>query len=663
MRRVARLTAVAGACAALAMLSPAANAAPNPDPDARITDVQKQQGTIQFLLSVGNLPDGATLNPDSVVVTANGVTLRTTASDGGSASESKAPPMRETILVLDTSGSMKNGDAVAAARTAALSYARSLPTDVRVGLVTFDSEPSVLLRPTSDRGALADAIDKVTAEGSTALYDGVLAATELLKDLPPDADRRLLVLSDGRDTSSSHSLVDVTQELSSENIAADVVAFRLPHGDQAALAAIAGESHGRVISAARADELAGLFKEAASAFRQQALVTASVPAELAEKHVTLTATANAGSASVTATTSLKMPDAAPAQIPPRHVSAPATSSSTSKTQLWLAVGLAFIALLVVALAALFVPVMRAAEAEKRSRLAEIGRYRVISVVGTEGGKTQAPAGRSETQGALTERALSIVDRTVRARGQRERLVDELERAGMRFRPEEWAVIQLAAVLVVGVVLLLLTGSIIGLVIGVVAAWLGIRAFIKTKISRRQNAFTDQLPDTLQLIAGSLRTGFSLNQALGGVVREGTEPTASEFARALTEVRIGSELEDALEGVATRMNCEDLSWVIMAIRISREVGGNLSEVIANTVQTMRERAELRGHVRVLSAEGRISARILTALPFVVAGVLTLIRPGYLKPLFTEAPGIALLCGGALLLVLGTFWLSRLVKIKV
>jgi tight adherence protein B len=184
-----------------------------------------------------------------------------------------------------------------------------------------------------------------------------------------------------------------------------------------------------------------------------------------------------------------------------------------------------------------------------------------------------------------------------------------------------------------------------------------------KTARRQRAFSDQLPDVLQLVAGSLRSGFSLNQAVAGVVRDGSEPTASEFARAMTEVRLGSDLEDALDRVAERMECADLHWVVLAVRISREVGGNLAEVLMNTVGTMRERAQIRGQIRVLSAEGRISARILIALPFLLGGYLGLTNPSYLKPLFTKTTGLTLMVVGVVLLVLGAFWISRLVKIEV
>ncbi|MFN2518339.1 MAG: type II secretion system F family protein, partial [Jatrophihabitantaceae bacterium] len=291
--------------------------------------------------------------------------------------------------------------------------------------------------------------------------------------------------------------------------------------------------------------------------------------------------------------------------------------------------------------------------------AEVNRYRLRGTIG----QTPHVVALTPTQSALTASALSFVDKTVRARGQRERLVDELDRSGLRMRPEEWVAVQIIAVVFGGALVGLLADSPIAVVIGGGLAWAATRMFIKTKISRRATSFVDQLPDTLQLVAGSLRSGFSLNQALAGVVREGTEPTAGEFARALAEVRLGSDLENAIDGVAERMRCDDLRWVVMAVRISREVGGNLAEVITNTVTTMRERGQLRGLVRVLSAEGRISAKVLIGLPFLLAGYLLAFKPGYLDPLVTTGVGLVMLIVGCLLLTLGSFWLSRLVKIEV
>jgi tight adherence protein B len=135
-----------------------------------------------------------------------------------------------------------------------------------------------------------------------------------------------------------------------------------------------------------------------------------------------------------------------------------------------------------------------------------------------------------------------------------------------------------------------------------------------------------------------------------------------MARALAQTRLGISIEEALDTVADRMECQDLHWVVLAIRIQREVGGNLADVIDTTVETMRERTRLRGHIRALSAEGRLSAYVLIALPIVTSAVLFVIRPQYMRPLYTQPLGILMLIGGTTAVTIGAFWINRLIKVE-
>jgi tight adherence protein B len=139
--------------------------------------------------------------------------------------------------------------------------------------------------------------------------------------------------------------------------------------------------------------------------------------------------------------------------------------------------------------------------------------------------------------------------------------------------------------------------------------------------------------------------------------------STEFNRALIENRLGVPLEEALDGVADRMGSQDFRWVVMAIRIQREVGGNLSEILATVAATLRERDRLRRQVRVLSAEGRLSAWILGAMPPVFAAYLLMTRPGYVRPLFHDSLGIAMLLVAVGLMIVGVFWLRKVVKVEV
>ena len=138
--------------------------------------------------------------------------------------------------------------------------------------------------------------------------------------------------------------------------------------------------------------------------------------------------------------------------------------------------------------------------------------------------------------------------------------------------------------------------------------------VQRKVRKRQEAFADQLEQTLPLMAGSLRAGFSVTQAIDAVARESDEPTASEFRRVVVETRLGRDTDEALGALAERVESEDFRWVVQAIEIHRQVGGDLSEVLDNVYATIRDRNGVRRQIQALSGEGKLSAIILFVLPF-------------------------------------------------
>jgi len=261
-------------------------------------------------------------------------------------------------------------------------------------------------------------------------------------------------------------------------------------------------------------------------------------------------------------------------------------------------------------------------------------------------------------------AVGWVTRLLQSTDSEKGLAERLDLAGSERKPAEWVLLGVGGSALLAAGLTFATGNLlIGILGGALIGWLGMRAALSIRIGRRRAAFGDQLPDVLQLIAGSLQSGFSLPQSVDAVVREGTQPATAEFSRALAEARLGADLEDALNRVAGRMNSTDLRWTVMAIRIQREVGGNLAEVLRTTVATMRERAYLRRQVSALSAEGRLSAYVLIAMPIVVGGWFFYSDPDYMRPLYTTLAGLVMFVGGALLIVIGTFWMRKLIKIEV
>ncbi len=181
-------------------------------------------------------------------------------------------------------------------------------------------------------------------------------------------------------------------------------------------------------------------------------------------------------------------------------------------------------------------------------------------------------------------------------------------------------------------------------------------------ARRRSAFGKQLPDTTTLLASSLRAGYSLGQAITATAKESEAPTSDEFSRIANELRVGRPLNETMESTADRMVSQDLYWVAQAVAINREVGGNLADVLEGVGHTIRERAELKARVSALSAEGKLSAYILIGLPFGVAGVVSIMNPGYLQPMVENPLGWIMMGVGAVMLAIGSFWLSKTVQIK-
>ena len=207
----------------------------------------------------------------------------------------------------------------------------------------------------------------------------------------------------------------------------------------------------------------------------------------------------------------------------------------------------------------------------------------------------------------------------------------------------------------------LGGKISGLLLALAVPILA-RIGLGVMAGRRRAAFADQLDDALQLLASGLRAGHSLFQSLSSVAREAEEPTSVEFARIVNETRVGRPLSDSLDETAARMRSEDFVWVTQAIAINREAGGNLAEVLDGVANTIRERNQIRRQVKALSAEGKLSAYVLMALPFGIAGFLMFSNPEYMAKFTQGLIGYGLLGVGVVLLVLGGLWLRKVVSFK-
>jgi tight adherence protein B len=258
---------------------------------------------------------------------------------------------------------------------------------------------------------------------------------------------------------------------------------------------------------------------------------------------------------------------------------------------------------------------------------------------------------------IGRRTTSAVEEALERHGKRADLATALSLAEISATPGEFVATVAIVALVAGLIGLFLGGVLVALLAAAVVC-LGVRLYVRHSTTKRQTAFADQLPDVLQLITTALRSGYGLTQALESVAEEAEEPARSEIAHVLVESRMGRDLSDAMHALADRMDSKDLEWVVSAIDINRETGGNLSEILNTVAVTIRERQRMSRHVRTLTAEGRLSARILTVLPLAMMLWQRLVNPESFA-LLTHGVGLVALVAAGVLVMLGSIWVRRIV----
>ncbi|MDO9458444.1 type II secretion system F family protein [Nocardioides sp.] len=610
--------------------------------DGAIVNVER---TGSGLVVSVDVPADADVDLDGVSASVNGTSYDATAAriaDGTSRVQ------RTTVLAIDTSNSMA-GPRFEAAKLAATTFLDNVPADVAVGIVSFASEVRTDLEPTTDRDAARAVVAGLELSRQTLLYDGVLRAVELTGT---EGQRAVLVLSDGADTGTT-PLTDVTAAVEgSDGVVVDVVALEQSGGALDALTTIAGQA-GEVI-ASDSEALAATFSAEADVLARQVAVTVDVPADVVARQIDVAVTLPAPLGDVVARSTVPRV-AGQASGGLEAIPETAAPSAAAGTPEWfMYVGVAVLGAGLLAALVLLVP---------RKPVAMSAEERVSTYTASTFGGTAPVKDVPET--AIRDQASdAIAGMLDRNKSLDDRISQRLEAAGSELKPSEWLLVHAGLFLAISVVGLLLgrgnvVAGLIFMVLGVVGPW----AYLGFRGTRRRKAFNAALPETLQLMSGSLSAGLSLMQSVDTIVREGTDPIASAFRRVLVETRIGVPLEDALDGVADRFDSRDFRWVVMAIKIQRQVGGNLAELLNTVASTMREREYMRRQVAALAAEGKLSAYVLGGLPPAFLLYLLVGQGDYVQVLFTDPRGIIMLVGAGLWLSVGVFWMSKLVKVEV
>ncbi|MCM3574272.1 type II secretion system F family protein [Mesobacillus subterraneus] len=239
----------------------------------------------------------------------------------------------------------------------------------------------------------------------------------------------------------------------------------------------------------------------------------------------------------------------------------------------------------------------------------------------------------------------------------------LRRSGLPLKPEEYILFKWLAAGVTGFLMLLVSGNMLLMVVGFFIGFLLPGWYVKKKIKERIVKFNEGLPDMISTIVGSLRAGFSFQQALKTVIEEAGSPIKEEMDSVIKEMQYGASLEDSLNELKERMPSEDLDLMIQAILIQRQVGGNLATVLDKIVQTIRERTKIHRQISSLTAQGRLSGIVIGLLPIILAFVLYLIEPEYIGTLFRHPIGIALTVAGIFSGIIGFVLIRKITAVEV
>ena len=605
--------------------------------------------TVSMVVGVPREMVGKSLGEDAFTVTENGDVRAVNAvpvpTDG-----------LQVVLLLDASGSM-GGRPISSAKIAAQDFLDTMPEGVEVAVVSFADEPFVLSPFTTDAEQTSAAIAGLDLGKNTSLYDGLIAGAGLF-DGDEDTRRTLVLLSDGGDTASEATLEESIVALLGADVGFYAIELRSPEYNAEALGRLGAATGGIVVPAEDPDGLAVVFVDVASQIvnRYELLYESE-----SSGPTTVVVTAQAGAVSAMASESVEYP-VAPSPVVTTTVAVadavvdegvalPSLRSGSivvvswlqSPSALWLGALAVFLGLL-----ALLVFTGVGQRKDRIDKPASSKKW-----IGQSKGKALA---------SLTESATLLAERTAnRDEGAAGPVTKLLEKAGIQLRAGEFVVLSLAVALAVMAGALLMLGPGWALLLGVLTLLI-VRWWLSHRAKKRQEAFADQLTDVLQLMSGSIRTGFGLMQAMDTVAQEIPAPAGEEFQRVKIETQLGRSVNEALLSMATRLGSEDFKWVVEAINIHSEVGGDLADILDSVMETVRDRIRVRRRIRTLSAEGRISGIVLSLLPVILGFVMFLLNPDYISTLFTTSIGRILITIGVALMFIGALWMRRVTSLK-
>jgi tight adherence protein B len=580
------------------------------------------------------LPAPRSLTTESVQVTENGrpvEALSILSADGANAHRFGV------VLAIDASTSMR-GRPLEGAVTAARRFVRRRNAGQPVAVVAFAGDVRVVQPFTTDTGTLDRALMSIRlAGGGTHLLDAAGEAVKLLH-AAHIASGSVVLLSDGGDRGSHTTLERVTTAAGAAGTRVYGIGLRSARDDFGTLNLLAAGTHGEFSSATSVTDLSRIFDRLGSQLAAQYLVqyrSAAGPGARVRVAV-LVAGFSAAATAVYATPAVLHAARQPFRHSPGEILwlSPTTATLTC----------VFAALL---LALALWLLLRPRGDSMKTRMAAY---------------VSSPSEDLGAKGAqVTDRALAGAARSLDRTAWGARFKTRLDVAGITTAPVRLCAGIVASTLAVMLLVVAVAGAVFAPLAFAIPLVAG--SVISQRLKRQRKLFSEQLPDSLEVIASAMRAGHSFSAALGVVVEDAPEPSRQEFERVIADEHAGIPLEHALEVVVERMANKDLEQVALVVALQRETGGNGAEVLDRVTETARDQLALRRMVKTLTAQGRMSRWVVTALPVGLLTLLTLINPNYMRPLFETPIGNILLVGAAVMVITGSLVIKRIVEIKV
>jgi len=521
-------------------------------------------------------------------------------------------------------------NAVAAARA----FAARRNANQQLALVVFNGTPKVVLPFTTSTARIDAALAQAPALAyGTHIYDAVAKAEAMLGDAGIQAGS-IVVLSDGADTGSVSKGSAVAAAAQRAHVRLYTIGLSSPKFDASTLSSLASEGGGEYTLARSTQALAPVFDQLSQRISREYVVRyKSFAGPKTPVKVTVEVAGIGRGAAAYETPALPVKSVAPyhPSIGQRFWGSPFL--------------MVILALIVAGMIALFTFAL----ASTKGIGLPLRMVEFVSVPGLQ--KDGHPVqGASDTEEHLDETGFWV------------RFDRSLEIARINTNGVSYMAMTVIATVVAWFLLLLVTGSFWWTLLALFVPYLS-RQFFLRKLAHRRNQFSEQLPDALQVISSALRSGHSFAGALAVVVESSSEPMKSEMQRVVADEQLGIPLEQSLNVVAERMASRDLEQVALVGELQREAGGNAAEVVDRVAETIRERFELRRLIRTLTAQGRMSRWIVSAVPVAIILILQVINPHYLHPMVSTLGGKIALVFAAALVFGGSLVIKKIVDIKV